>query len=156
MKRLKLLLPSSKFGTHIPKYFTAFSSEAINFVRNQLREHGDVQVTNFVVAFNRFFKKMFITSLFIIIVFFFQVASEALAQMALVINDFHRRFHLSISLQFTFLTSPKLHFLLLQDQYSQDNVTIVIADLGYGIYALCKSCSTMIFSLESQKLLNIN
>ncbi|KAJ9539599.1 hypothetical protein OSB04_026105 [Centaurea solstitialis] len=46
------------------------SSDAVNFVRNQLREHGDVQV-----------------------------ASEALAQMAL-------------------------------DQYSQDNVTIVIADLG--------------------------
>nr|GEZ65245.1 protein phosphatase 2C 57 [Tanacetum cinerariifolium] len=46
------------------------SSEAVNFVRNQLREHGDVQV-----------------------------ASEALAQMAL-------------------------------DRYSQDNVTIVIADLG--------------------------
>lgn len=46
------------------------SSEAVNFVRNQLREHGDVQV-----------------------------ASEALAKMAL-------------------------------DQYSQDNVTIVIADLG--------------------------
>nr|XP_043631675.1 probable protein phosphatase 2C 5 [Erigeron canadensis] len=46
------------------------SSDAVKFVRNQLREHGDVQV-----------------------------ASEALAQMAL-------------------------------DQYSQDNVTIVIADLG--------------------------
>ncbi|KAM0001622.1 putative protein-serine/threonine phosphatase [Helianthus debilis subsp. tardiflorus] len=46
------------------------SSDAVNFIRNQLREHGDVQV-----------------------------ASEALAQMAL-------------------------------DQYSQDNVTIVIADLG--------------------------
>ncbi|KAK9071664.1 hypothetical protein SSX86_008093 [Deinandra increscens subsp. villosa] len=46
------------------------SSDAVNFVRDQLREHGDVQV-----------------------------ASEALAQMAL-------------------------------DQYSQDNVTIVIADLG--------------------------
>ncbi|KAI3808764.1 hypothetical protein L1987_24725 [Smallanthus sonchifolius] len=46
------------------------SSDAVNFVRNQLREHGDVQV-----------------------------ACEALAQMAL-------------------------------DQYSQDNVTIIIADLG--------------------------
>lgn len=46
------------------------SSDAVNFVRDQLREHGDVQA-----------------------------ASEALAQMAL-------------------------------DQYSQDNVTIVIADLG--------------------------
>ncbi|KAI7725767.1 hypothetical protein M8C21_002855 [Ambrosia artemisiifolia] len=46
------------------------SSVAVNFIRNQLREHGDVQV-----------------------------ASEALAQLAL-------------------------------DQYSQDNVTIVIADLG--------------------------
>ncbi|KAJ0730111.1 putative protein-serine/threonine phosphatase [Helianthus annuus] len=46
------------------------SSDAVSFIRNQLREHGDVQV-----------------------------ASEALAQMAL-------------------------------NQYSQDNVTIVIADLG--------------------------
>ncbi|KAL4575731.1 hypothetical protein LXL04_011815 [Taraxacum kok-saghyz] len=52
------------------------SSDAVNFVRNQLREHGDVQA-----------------------------ASEALAQMAL-------------------------------DQYSQDNVTIVIADLGYAYFVL--------------------
>ena len=66
----------------------------------------------------------------IIIVLLVQVASEALAQMALVITCREKHFHHLIWLPFS-LPSSFMVFLL-QDRYSQDNVTIVIADLGYA------------------------
>lgn len=49
MKWLKPLLSSSNIGTNMPRIFATFSSDAVNFVRNQLREHGDVQVISFLL-----------------------------------------------------------------------------------------------------------
>lgn len=76
-------------GTLMPaKFVLFFSSDAVTFVRNQLRQHGDVQVWNDVVVhvffwFLNYYAPRHVLNIKFLL-FQLQLACEALAHAALV------------------------------------------------------------------------